>query len=420
MKPGPDDPCPSPRLAPPGSDIPPAPSGVRPPLEASVLDELLDLAIDLPVENGAASVARHSLERLSRLMPGFALGLCIVDSELGEQFVEVRVPEGVEQERGHDPSRLFPTLAAEQVFPMGGALAGSTFHLASNDAASLQSAQTFQLATRAVLLVESAVRRARALERAIDATNQLRRLQSQVIQAEKLASLGQIVAGVVHELNNPLTSIIAYADYLARRLSSNGSDAGDVERAERISEAAMRIQKFSRDLIAYARPTSDVPGPVTIHEVIEKALVFCEHELDKHSVTLERRLHEDVPLVRGIGGQLTQVFVNLFTNAAQAMAGRGGRLCIVTAPDERPGWVRIEILDEGVGIAPDNMGRIFEPFFTTKPDGQGTGLGLSIVRDIVMAHGGTLSVTSTPGEGSVFVLLLPAAARPPSSRPPDR
>ena len=416
-----DHPRPNPTLAPATSDtreLGPAPSGLQPALDARRLDELFALAIDLPVEHGVASVARHALDRLSRLLPSCALGLCIVDAEVGEQIVELRVPEGLEHEGAHDPSRLFPALAAELVLPLGEALAGSTFHVGSEHGEELRSAATQQLVSRAVQMVESAVRRARALQRALDSGNQLRRLQAQVIQAEKLASLGQIVAGVVHELNNPLTSIIAYSDYLRKRMAEQGAEPDDVDRAQRIGEAAQRILKFSRDLVAYARPAGDIPGPVAIHEVIEKAVVFCEHELEQHAVILERGLHQGIPLVRGISGQLTQVFVNLFTNAAHAMADRGGRLRILTAPGDTEEWVRVEVLDDGMGIEPAHIARVFEPFFSTKTDGRGTGLGLSIVHDIVLAHGGSVSVSSVLGEGTTFVLLLPVAARPPSSRPP--
>jgi C4-dicarboxylate-specific signal transduction histidine kinase len=255
-------------------------------------------------------------------------------------------------------------------------------------------------------MLSALVEERRALERS------LRSLRAQVIQSEKLASLGQIAAGIVHELNNPLTTIVAYSDFLRRKLASRG-DPADVERLARINEAAERILRFSRDLTAYSRPATEVPAPVPIHDVIERALVFCEHELDKTGVLIERNFG-DVRPVRGVAGQLTQVFVNLFTNAAHAMRERGGLLSIATSMprgDERD--ILVTVTDDGHGIDLEHRERIFEPFFTTKTDGSGTGLGLSIVRSIVLSHGGQITVDSNHPRGTVFLLELPTAASPP-------
>ena len=249
----------------------------------------------------------------------------------------------------------------------------------------------------------------------------LARTHGKLVQTEKLASLGQIVAGVVHELNNPLTSIIAYSDYLKKKTqkrSQSGEDVSDdLERLRRIGEAAERILKFSRDLVAYARPSTDIPGPVVLASVIEQAIVFCEHELGKNCITLHKTVEPNLPPVRGISGQLTQVFVNLFTNAAHAMHLTGGVLEI-DARSENDDAVVVEVADNGVGIPEEDLKQIFEPFFTTKVDGAGTGLGLSIVRDIVTQHGGTLTAERRPERGTLFRLNLPVVAVPPSMLPP--
>jgi signal transduction histidine kinase len=191
----------------------------------------------------------------------------------------------------------------------------------------------------------------------------------------------------------------------------------ELERLRRIGEAAERILKFSRDLVAYARPTPDIPGPVLLPEVIEKATVFCEHEFGRNDIRLEC-LIEPLPPIRGIAGQLTQVFVNLFTNASHAMHDSGGIL-EVTARLADDATVLIEVADSGVGIVEEDLEQIFEPFYTTKVDGAGTGLGLSIVRDIIRQHGGALSVTRRPTGGTLFSMRLPLVAMPTSSRPPD-
>jgi two-component system, NtrC family, sensor kinase len=343
----------------------------------------------------------------------------VVDSDAGEQLIETRVPPNSTRGADHDPSRLFAAFAHERMYLLGEELDGSTFHMAGDSERLTDPYSTESLlGERFAALLSSAIRRASQMERAHATSNDLRALQSQMIQAEKLASLGQIAAGVVHELNNPLTSIIAYSDMLSRRLASGKIEEADVERLQRINEAAQRILKFSRDLVAYARPAGDVPGPVFLHEVIDKALVFCEHEFVENQVTVDRDLHDGLPLVRGIAGQLTQVFVNLFTNAAHAMTTSGGALVVRTRPGETPDWVKVEVIDEGHGIETQHLNQIFEPFFTTKTDGRGTGLGLAIVRGIVTAHGGTLVVSSIPERGAVFCLTLPSAPRPATTRPP--
>jgi signal transduction histidine kinase len=398
------------------------PSGIRSAkLDASWLDTLLSLAIALPVERGATIVIKEALDRLEMLFPHLALGVCIVDSDAGEQLIETRVPPGSARAADHDPSRLFAAFAHERMYLLGEELDGSTFHMAG-DVDSLTDPLSTEclVGERFAALLSSAIRRASHMERALATSNELRQLQSQMIQAEKLASLGQIAAGVVHELNNPLTSIIAYSDFLSRRLASGRVEEADIERVQRINEAAQRIQKFSRDLVAYARPAGDVPGPVLLHEVIDKALVFCEHEFVENGVNVDRDLYEGLPLVRGIAGQLTQVFVNLFTNAAHAMTSSGGALVVRTRPGDTADWVKVEVIDEGHGIEAAHINQIFEPFFTTKTDGRGTGLGLAIVRGIIAAHGGTLVASSVPDRGAVFCLTLPSAPRPATTRPPPR
>ena len=304
-----------------------------------------------------------------------------------------------------DPSRLFPELAAERVtaIPLE---EQATLHVASDDEnLLLDNAALDVLASRLALALRGAIRHARAHEQ----------LREQIIQSDKLASLGQLAAGVVHELNNPLTSILAYSEYLRRKGERAGTDPADLDRLARINEAADRILRFSRDLIAYSRPSTEKPGPVSIHDVIDRALIFCEHVLDQTGVTVERRFDE-VPAVLGVTSQLTQVFVNLFTNAAHAMQEQGGCLSIATATSDESGYVRVTIRDDGHGIDVEHLPRIFEPFFTTKTDGTGTGLGLSIVQRIVAAHHGRIRADPGESRGTVFYVDLPLAR--PASRSP--
>jgi two-component system NtrC family sensor kinase len=382
-------------------------------------EELLDLALSVPVDRGAVAAATHCLDVLSRLLPTMAVGACLVRPNSNEPLIVTRVPAGSHAGEGRDPTRLFPAAAAERIFRVADTTGGSTLHLAVDDAASItRDATCWDLAGRGARVLGVALQRADAFQQARESRAEFERLQAHVIQAEKLASLGQIVAGVVHELNNPLTSIVAYSDYLKKKMVASG-DAGDAERLQRISEAAERILRFSRDLVAYSRPASGIPGPVQLEDVVEKAIVFCEHEFTQNRVQVEREYDAVVPPVRGFAGQLTQVFVNLFTNAAHAMSRSGGRLRITMHKNPTPGTVLVHVSDEGVGIAPNDFERIFEPFFTTKADGRGAGLGLSIVSDIVAAHGGTLEAQSNVGEGSVFSVTLPLAAMGGDSADPE-
>jgi two-component system, NtrC family, sensor kinase len=399
----------------------PRPSGRRPLFEGNHtegwLDELLILAERLPIDRGVRPVVAECVEQAARLLPECAVGACVADAG-GEPIVELRIPDHRNSSPGHDPTRLFPSFAYEKVFELGGDLVGATLHIASDNAnIELASSLEATLAERAARVLRGGIRHAIVFQRARQSSRDVQRLQAKFIQAEKLASLGQIVAGVVHELNNPLTSIVAYSDFLRKKAKLDGADEGDIERLRRIGEAAQRILKFSRDLVAYARPSSDIPGPVMLHEVIEKALVFCEHEFSESGVQVSCNLSV-MPPVRGIAGQLTQVFVNLFTNAAHAMNQHGGSLTIIAQPQPADDLVLVDVADEGSGIAPQDLEQIFEPFFTTKTDGRGTGLGLSIVREIVVSHGGTLTAKSSPGKGSVFTVALPLAAVPASLTPP--
>lgn len=392
--------------APPGSRRP-----SEPPLADTWRDTLLKLALELPIDAGVQELTERFLDGIYELLPHLALGACVV-AEPGERpIVSVRLPPGTSDALQRDPSRLFPLLNSERIFCID---ASSTFHIGSGQGFS---PLDLQLAERAAGILESAMAKTHAFRRALHSSRALERLQARMVQAEKLASLGQIAAGVVHELNNPLTSILAYAESMVnktkKRLPSEDAE-DDLERLRRIEEAAGRILKFSRDLVAYARPSAEVPAPLMLGDVVDKALAFCEHEF--RNVSVVREIPSTLPAVRGVAGALTQVFVNLFTNAAHAMHPTGGELRLVAEHDPDAGAVLFDVIDNGSGIDPQDLPRIFEPFFTTKTDGRGTGLGLSIVHGILDTHGGTIAARSTLGEGTVFTLTLPISGT--GSRPP--
>ncbi len=245
---------------------------------------------------------------------------------------------------------------------------------------------------------------------------EVRELEEQIIQAEKLATLGQLAAGVVHELNNPLTSISVYSDYLLRKLDGQGADDRDLEKLRRIAQSAERILNFTRDLVTYARPNTEQPRLVSMHAVLEQSIVFCEHVLEEAGARVVRTYGDRIPLVYAVEGQLHQVFINLITNACHAMPDGAGVLRIDAEPVAEA-HVAIRLGDNGSGIPTDQLDKVFEPFFSTKGEGKGTGLGLSIVRNIVQQHNGSIRVDSQIGTGTTFEILLPCQPQRRSEHP---
>jgi signal transduction histidine kinase len=233
----------------------------------------------------------------------------------------------------------------------------------------------------------------------------MRSLERQIIQAEKLATLGQLAAGVVHELNNPLTSISVYGDYLVR-LFERGGERGDLDKANKIVEGAGRIQKLTRDLMSYARPSGEYEW-VLLNDVVRQALTFCEHIVRRGEAEVTLALGDELPRVHGIRAQLHQVLINLITNAIHALPPPGGHVTIGTGLVDGGRAVEVRIADSGVGIGTLDRAHVFEPFFTTKKDGKGTGLGLSIVKNIVEGHGGQVRFESEVGMGTTFFITLP-------------
>jgi signal transduction histidine kinase len=380
-----------------------APATGRKPLSRGIppewLDSVLLAACEIDPEATVEERAAALVDAVAGALPGCAAGM-LIPVGARSPIVVLRSPREGRGEITAD--RLFPELAHERVTPIG-LEDGATLHLATDDPQLLAEPAVEVLVDRVVLALRAVIRQGRALDA----------LRDQIIQSDRLATVGQIAAGVVHELNNPLTSILAYSDYLRRKGERAGTDPADLDRLARINEAATRILRFSRDLTAYSRPSGDRPGLLSIHDVLDRALTFCEHVLDQTNVFVEKSFG-DVPPVVGVAEQLTQVFVNLFTNAAQAMRGQGGCLEIATELDSSGASVRVRISDEGHGIEPEHLPRIFDPFFTTRTDGTGTGLGLSIVRSIVDAHGGHVRAERRATSGMIFSVELPAVlpARP--------
>ena len=244
----------------------------------------------------------------------------------------------------------------------------------------------------------------------------LRAMEERAEHAQKLAGFGQLAAGIVHEINNPLTTITAYSDNLIERLSRAEHDPGDLEKLRRISDAGQRILRFSRDLSAYARPSDAKTESVDLAAILDQAAQMCEPVLRASGAKLERGF-QPVPAIAGNKGSLLQVFVNLITNAAQALRGSG---TVRLELEKSGGSVVARVRDDGCGMPEEVKARAFEPFFTTKPDGRGSGLGLSIVQGIVGRHAGEISVESQDGVGTTFTVSLPRRAKGPIARPAPR
>ena len=228
-------------------------------------------------------------------------------------------------------------------------------------------------------------------------------LQAAAEHAERLAGIGRLVAGVVHELNNPLTAVNMYSDVLVEKLATSGHDPADVEKLRAIKEAGQRIQRLARDLVAYARPAGAHTEQVELAGILDEAVRLAKPALKETAAVLERELLE-VPQIEGSRPALVQVFVNLVTNAARAL-GPGGHVKLRLGPGT-DGEVQVTVADDGVGMEPEVAQRAFEPFFTTRP-GSGIGLGLPIVRGIVERHGGKVALDTAAGQGTRVTVTLP-------------
>jgi signal transduction histidine kinase len=372
---------------------------------AEWLDRLLSAANELPPDATPREAARRVLEAVHPSLPGISLGVSAPDGAGGT--IALRVGAG--DEAAH-PTRMFPSLATEEVHavPLD---EGTTLHVASTDARTHADEDgplvPPALLERLLSTLGAGLRRARAHDAAQRRVVAADALEAKMIHAERLAGLGQIAAGIVHDLNTPLTTVVAYADYLRKKWTgASAIDDGDRQRLVRIHEAAERLLTFSRDLMAYSRPAPHVPAAVDIHDVLERALTFCEHAVTTSRVVIERDFAE-VRAVRGVAGQLVQVFVNLVTNACQAVRTDGtGRVSLTTRLDEGRARVLVTVADDGAGL-PASAERLFEPFFTTKENG--TGLGLAIVDKIVSTHGGVVRAERR-SPGTAFIVELPLAA----------
>src|SRR5712664_2869842 len=244
----------------------------------------------------------------------------------------------------------------------------------------------------------------------------LKRLEEQLIQAEKLAAMGQMLAGVAHELNNPLTAILGVTELLREREGADDSTRRQLELTHRQARRAARIVQ---NLLEFSRPAAPQKRPVDVNNLIERTLQLQDHSLRRNNVHVDFQPQSDLPMVIGDANQLIQVFLNLISNAEYAIreVHETGRVQIRIG--RIGGHISVTVQDDGVGVSQEALPKLFDPFYTTKRPGGGTGLGLSICMSIVREHGGSIDVETLPAGGSAFTVFLPVAAPETSDTPLD-
>jgi PAS domain S-box-containing protein len=233
---------------------------------------------------------------------------------------------------------------------------------------------------------------------------QRRLMELQIAQADKLASLGQLSAGVAHEINNPMGIILGYTQLLLREESPDTEKYSDLKIIEKHVKNCKAIVE---DLLSFSRTSKTEEKTHKIHEIIDEVLNFVKQHAEVEHLDIVRRYDEQVPVILLDEKKIKQVFINLIMNASHAIGGNG-TIEIRTNYDPSKESIQVQVSDSGHGISKADMKRIFDPFFTTKPTGEGTGLGLSVSYGIIKNHGGEIAVESKPGQGSTFTVILPA------------
>jgi two-component system, NtrC family, sensor kinase len=241
-----------------------------------------------------------------------------------------------------------------------------------------------------------------------DDQTERRRLQDQLIQSEKMSAIGQLIAGIAHDLNNPLASVLGFADFLTEVPHVPASIR---EPLTVIREEAERASSIVRNLLGFARKQEHQRRPTALKPLLDATFALLRNQLMAHRVEAAIEIEPDLPMPDIDPNQIQQVFVNLINNAAQAIASTGRPGTILVRARRWLDGVAIDVIDDGPGMSEPLATQVFEPFFTTKAEGEGTGLGLSISQGIVKEHGGRIMLSSEEGKGSTFTVQLPTCAR---------
>lgn len=227
------------------------------------------------------------------------------------------------------------------------------------------------------------------------------KLELQLQHVERLAFVGELTAGIAHELNEPLGRILGFAQLIKKTGGLNGQQNEDIER---IVKASLYTREIIKKLMIFSRQMPRQITSLNLNDIVSNILYFIDVRFISRQIAITHRLDENLPLIQADEVQMSQVLVNLITNAIHAMP-KGGEVTITTK--RKGSHVSISVRDTGHGMSSDVKKKIFEPFFTTKPVGQGTGLGLSVVQGIVISHRGRIQVNSQPGKGTTVEILLP-------------
>jgi two-component system NtrC family sensor kinase len=243
-------------------------------------------------------------------------------------------------------------------------------------------------------------------------TRELNAAQRKLLQADRMASLGQLAASVAHEINNPVSGVLNLSMLLERIMSNGGIPAGREAEVRKylgqISAETARVGRIVSDLLAFSRRSKPQRAPADLNKLVRATAGLVGHKLKLIDAKVTFDLAEDLPAVECDASQMQQVILNLVLNAAEAMQSRsGGELVVRTSILPDRSGVELRVSDTGEGIAPENLSKIFDPFFTTKPEGKGVGLGLAVLYGIVKAHEGEVEVSSRRDEGTTFIVTLP-------------
>ena len=369
------------------------------------VNALISAAPDVVIYVGADGKIRYANDRVLDLL-GYEA------AELLGQSIETLVPETargehVEHRRDYMRSpKSGPMTEARDL--LARAKDGSTVPVSIGLSTHVHDGERIVIAAIRDVSVERAMTAARETE-----------LQGQLHQADKLRTVGTLAGGIAHDFNNILTPIMGYSDLLLATLPDESTEREDVKVIKR---AAGRAREIVAQLLAFSRPGDDLRSIVSVSASIAEASALIRPTIPPN-VTLTISGIDDGPMVEANAGRLQQVLVNLIRNAVDALGARGGSIAVRCLLDHPPAGdraaggtarqVRIEVEDDGPGMASEILNRVFDPFFTTKPVGQGSGLGLSVAYGIVTSWNGRLTVRSQPGKGTVFTILLPVSTATP-------